>query len=954
MTVFPLYWMMWHERPTSFPPPKHRNMSSSAGSTGSSSSGAIAASLRLVAIVASPGSERHCAMGAARGGRGWGGVVRNGQLRGLGVRWRLGDGGQSSITNMLLVMMRHGYYVGQPSRESSHAQVVVVVVVVVRCVSLFPIRRERWRTSPFQSSRLLELGHSIDLLQDSHDTAPTENAPASVQPTLPPSPAIRCDTDDAPSPRLWVRAPLRCPGLHSSRLLSPIAAPARLLTSPAAPSALAMAHQYGNQHGSQHGQQQPQPPPPPGQHHHSPYGPPAAPAGQYSSAYGNQFYNPGQRNNVAPIQTQNHAQMQGQRGAPYSPYSQPSPGGGMQSPSALSPTMAGMSAQKRQQLSPNAASPTYGTAYNAPYQNMHSPGVASPGPQPYMNHNMSGAAPQAAPSFNHPQPYQMPPNPNARPPPNSMPPPKQPASKMQDNTELEKASAKDYDVSNVSDVLWGTGVDLREEEEAMLETIGKRKDETSFNSQSSNTVSPNASFNWNLNSHGAYQGTGGLQQPMTVEQQQAELVRKHEQAARALAEVSQAPLQDPFLKAGVVRQKMMNRAAEFGVSVNIHGLFDKIPNAPANVTRTSFGDRVTGDSIDALEADSILNRDAPFVEVLSLICLAAEERVRTIIEDAFGLAQTRQNTADGIVDPAFADFVRLDGQTTSDVTVEPKNLSKSSWEAPDSAVSPLTTSNSELHHPKPAKNSLLNDIEANTARLPTPPSETPPTPKPTICISNKITASLGKRVSDDFDYETARLAKRQKRKAGNAATTADPVETVVPIIPEKMTKKERDRLNKLDQTEEVMQKKTAATALKFMGGIGGFGKKQYSWMMGGSGKSGAATPQSNAAATPAGTAASGTATPAEKDNQPKEKELQGLRRTFGMREDSEEGKGVQLRDLVQVMDADGKLKRLTTCVYGLGRPTIKKGDYATAAKTRAEAEGVAAKFGAVPGGARRP
>ena len=53
MMVLPLYWMMWHERPTSLPPPRQRNMSSSAGSTGSSGAAApaMAAALRLEAMV---------------------------------------------------------------------------------------------------------------------------------------------------------------------------------------------------------------------------------------------------------------------------------------------------------------------------------------------------------------------------------------------------------------------------------------------------------------------------------------------------------------------------------------------------------------------------------------------------------------------------------------------------------------------------------------------------------------------------------------------------------------------------------------------------------------------------------------------------------------------------------------------------------------------------------------
>ena len=43
MTVFPLYWMMWHDRPTSLPPPRQRNMSSSDGSIASSVAAAFIA-----------------------------------------------------------------------------------------------------------------------------------------------------------------------------------------------------------------------------------------------------------------------------------------------------------------------------------------------------------------------------------------------------------------------------------------------------------------------------------------------------------------------------------------------------------------------------------------------------------------------------------------------------------------------------------------------------------------------------------------------------------------------------------------------------------------------------------------------------------------------------------------------------------------------------------------------
>lgn len=81
---------MWHDRPTSFPPPKHRNISSSEGSTGSSEAdAAIADALRLEAIVfwldipATPSTDRDFQMGGGsrpastdeRGTRRGGGVA---------------------------------------------------------------------------------------------------------------------------------------------------------------------------------------------------------------------------------------------------------------------------------------------------------------------------------------------------------------------------------------------------------------------------------------------------------------------------------------------------------------------------------------------------------------------------------------------------------------------------------------------------------------------------------------------------------------------------------------------------------------------------------------------------------------------------------------------------------------------------------------------------------------
>lgn len=396
-------------------------------------------------------------------------------------------------------------------------------------------------------------------------------------------------------------------------------------------------------------------------------------------------YNQFQQNmhSMPPLQTQGQAQ-------PPRAFSPPSY---QQSPGAMSPTGGVVPPAKRQRLSPT---PTPASPYNShfggsPYGT--SPYAASP-PGNYLSLPQSPANSQPSHSFNQPQPYQHPNAMDSRPPPQgSMPPPRVPASRAQDNAELEKANPREMDVNNISDVLTGSGIDLRAEEEMML-NVGSRSYGVSFNSQASgSTVSPHGSFNqWGQQgSHGAFQGSGPLSQPMTKEQQEAELLRKHEQAARILNETASQPLTDPFLFAGALRQRVAKRAYEHSIQVNLEGLFDKIPErVPQNVTRTSIGNNSNGESIVGLQASSLLNQNAPLVEILSLLSLAAEERIRTVVEGSFALSQGRQSTSHGLVPPQLADIAVASGNTEPK-TVAPVNISQTAWEAaPDSAVSPLT------------------------------------------------------------------------------------------------------------------------------------------------------------------------------------------------------------------------------------------------------------------------
>ncbi|PZD25113.1 DUF605 multi-domain protein [Pyrenophora tritici-repentis] len=488
----------------------------------------------------------------------------------------------------------------------------------------------------------------------------------------------------------------------------------------------------------------------------------------------------------------------------------------------------GIPPNKRQRLSPNPPSPApYQSPFAIPNAPTYPPSPYTTSPQtPGYNSLPTSPAAMHPPPFHQPQPYQHPNAPQPAPQ-SSMPPPKLPYSKTGDSSELEKANARDLDVNNISDVLTGSGIDLRAEEDNLLHNY------RSFNSQATgSTASANNSFNnWGQQSgHGAYQGTGALSQEMTEEQQQAEFIRKHEQAARILNESAQQPLNDPFLSASVLRHRIAKRGYDHGISINVDGLFDKIPDKGQQEIKRTTRAGSDGEQIIGLEAASLLNQNAPLVEILTLISLAAEERVRTVVEDAFALCQGRQNTSHGLIPPQLVDIAVVE-RDAQEKMAPPVNILKTPWEAPDSAVSPTTTASKGL---------------PNAARLPTPPSEAPPTPQRTYQNPNRVVTALVKRVA-----------------------------------------------------------------------------------------SGASTPRPTATAAP-----SGTTTPTV---QAPDKALMGRKRKFGEAiERTDTGAGIQLRDLIHVLDNDGREKKTLHVLLARMKNTDKdsRPDASSKQKSHSPAVGV--------------
>ena len=183
--------------------------------------------------------------------------------------------------------------------------------------------------------------------------------------------------------------------------------------------------------------------------------------------------------------------------------------------------------------------------------------------------------------------------------------------------------------------------------------------------------------------------------------------------------------------------------------------------------------------------------------------------------------------------------------------------------------------------------------------------------------SNYVAQGLKRKYGEDERFEEARINKRKKRLDGGSATPADtPIIAPLPP-PEKITKKERDRLNKVGQSEEVLHRKANETASMAV-----FGKKskKYSWMTGGSGgglPSGPSTPRVNTAVS-----ASGASTPAQ---QPKDKNLLARKREFygSKLEDTPEGYKVQLRDLLHVLENDGRERKTLAQLLSRMRSTEK-------------------------------
>ena len=357
-----------------------------------------------------------------------------------------------------------------------------------------------------------------------------------------------------------------------------------------------------------------------------------------------------------------------QPGSPYvqSPY-------GM-SPNATAPPSAGASPHFANVQLPQGV-------YNTPYSNGHTtPTLSLPQSQP--NHTQPHQSPLNFPNqnqINHQANYNYTMAPQT---PGTMGPPSKPADKPKE------------DGIDPMDVLGGTGIDLREEEQYTFQMYNN-----SFNSQQSGsqsgTISSGHSFTqFPPGDDGSFYGAGpanATAEATTAKSQDEYLSKAADKAwndaARNLAISRQRELNNPFLLVGNVHMRMDKIAKENGITLKKdphNGTMGtmKLPGDFSNPT-VKMQTAVGPNGALVATTGTFISAESLLVDQLALMSIATKHRLRILLEDATRLAKGRQTGSHGVIPDEWAEVAAPTNTASTSLITE--GAPRSGWE---SAVSP--------------------------------------------------------------------------------------------------------------------------------------------------------------------------------------------------------------------------------------------------------------------------
>lgn len=243
---------------------------------------------------------------------------------------------------------------------------------------------------------------------------------------------------------------------------------------------------------------------------------------------------------------------------------------------------------------------------------------------------------------------------------------------------------KPTDMNELTDVLLGSGVDLKEEEAALVnrynnasqpQTISSfpSNPATFFNSsglQGSSAVPYTAAHNFNTLSQNApgdrntFYGAGTFNQPATHYQSAEDIAEEQrKKALRRKNEIRQHHLNEPFLMASTVIRHLNKHSQSMQVTVPQHGLYSNPHSQRVQEVVVSGPDK--NEVMVALKNQDLLYLDSPLVELLTLLSLATEERMRTLVEDSATLAKGRRLGSHGVVPSDLVDLAIGSGTAES-------------------------------------------------------------------------------------------------------------------------------------------------------------------------------------------------------------------------------------------------------------------------------------------------
>ncbi|KAI9747905.1 MAG: hypothetical protein M1815_003792 [Lichina confinis] len=493
----------------------------------------------------------------------------------------------------------------------------------------------------------------------------------------------------------------------------------------------------------------------------------------------------------------------------------------------------------------------------------------------------------------------------------TMGPPSRPAEKATDTAEL-------------TDVVAQSGINIKDEESYLTAYFSKdRTAAASAQSQAvlGSPVVPGASAlsaanpyhnpaHYTLGQQGTTLGGGSFIQPPIQQTTTEQFIQEQLSAGlRRQDEAKSHHLNNPFLQGASLKLRSVNRSFEKGVYLPPDGLSDvqgTHPRTPAPTATTKHVAGPGGMSAAAVTS-SVIPKDSRTAEILTLLSLAAEARMRGLVESAAALAKGRRAGSQGVVPADWADLAVSNG-------IEP--------------AAPVDTCARKLEsrHGTDAVNASVGKGQKRSysaANGPEPVSSDAPSPPTPVGFPNELAKRMRDMCAKQRSLEEARLAKRAKRSNGAAAAAdsskpgsagpgtpkAGPATGLLgeraPEAPaKKLSKKEQAKLQNSRYDEAHQHRSANNTARLMMGSGGRFGKK-YSWMT-----AATDTPSRN---TPTGAHAGGGAGPTADAAAGTGLGRGGLpavsgRRLGEWREDRDRAAGIDVRDWLRVLESDTKDK----------------------------------------------